>query len=91
MRINSIILLLALAGVQVASAAEIRSIDVQYEDGRYSMVSVAWLVILRQSDTNDRFALPVVSAVALAGLAVLAWTYRRIQHLISVIRELETE
>jgi hypothetical protein len=35
-------LLAALAGAQYASAAEIRSIDVQYEDGRYSMVSVAW-------------------------------------------------
>jgi hypothetical protein len=32
----------ALAGTQYANAAEIRSIDVQYEDGRYSMVSVAW-------------------------------------------------
>lgn len=35
-------LLVALAGTQYANAAEIRSIDVQYEDGRYSMVSVAW-------------------------------------------------
>ena len=35
-------LLAVLAGSQFAIAAEIRSIDVQYEDGRYSMVSVAW-------------------------------------------------
>jgi len=35
-------LLVFLAGALPATAAEIRSIEVQYEDGRYSMVSVAW-------------------------------------------------
>jgi len=36
------ILLIFVAGMQVASAAEIRSIEVQYEGGRYSLESVAW-------------------------------------------------
>jgi hypothetical protein len=35
-------LLACLVGAQCAMAAEMRSIDLQYEDGRYSMVSVAW-------------------------------------------------
>lgn len=35
-------LLIFVASVQFATAAEIRSIALQYEDGRYSMVSVAW-------------------------------------------------
>ena len=42
MRSVFLFLLVTLAGSHYASAAEIRSIDVQYEDGRYSMVSVAW-------------------------------------------------
>lgn len=35
-------LLAILASTQCATAAEMRSIDMQYEEGRYSMVSVAW-------------------------------------------------
>jgi len=35
-------LLAILASAQCATAAEMRSIEMQYEDGRYSMVSVAW-------------------------------------------------
>ncbi len=36
------ILLLIIAGAQPAIAAEIRSIELQHEDGHYSMESVAW-------------------------------------------------
>lgn len=36
------ILLALLASAQCATAAEMRSIEMQYEGGRYSMVSVAW-------------------------------------------------
>ena len=41
MRVVPVILVLGFT--QFAAAAEMRSIDVQYEDGRYSLVSVAWL------------------------------------------------
>ncbi len=36
------VILLALIGQGTGSAAEMRSIDVQYEDGHYTVVSVVW-------------------------------------------------
>ncbi|MDH5456177.1 MAG: hypothetical protein OEY37_08895 [Gammaproteobacteria bacterium] len=42
MRASAGLLLLVLAGAQCAVAAEMRSIDVVYDDGHYSLVSVAW-------------------------------------------------
>lgn len=42
MRVATWLWLLFVAGAQNASAAEMRSIDVKYDDGRYSLVSVAW-------------------------------------------------
>ena len=36
------IILIALAGPSIGSAAEMRSIDVQFEDGYYTLVSVVW-------------------------------------------------
>lgn len=42
MRAAFFTVLLILTGTQAAAAADIRSVDVQYEDGRYTMVSVVW-------------------------------------------------
>ena len=43
MRAVSVVMLLFLVGAQHAAAAELRSVDIEYEDGQYSMVSIAWL------------------------------------------------
>ena len=43
MRAVFVTTLLVLAATQYAAAAELRSVDVEYEDGQYSMVSIAWL------------------------------------------------
>lgn len=42
MRAVFCVILLVSAGAQFAAAAEMRSVDVEYEDGRYTMVSIAW-------------------------------------------------
>lgn len=42
MRAAICFLVLVSGGLQCAAAAEMRSVDVVFEDGRYSMVSVAW-------------------------------------------------
>lgn len=42
MRISLFSILLVLVSTQFATAAEMRSVNVEYEDEHYSMVSVAW-------------------------------------------------
>jgi len=64
------ILLALLASAQCANAAEMRSIEMHYEDGRYSMVSVAWFDagldesfhVFNTWDYSPRFSGAVVEA-----------------------------
>ena len=42
MRVLACLFILVIASQQLAAAAEMRSIDVQFESGRYSVVSVVW-------------------------------------------------
>ena len=66
-------LLIFVAGVQLAAAAEMRSVDVQYEGGRYSLVSVAWFdagidetfEVFRTWDYSTQFSSAVVDALDL--------------------------
>jgi len=63
-------LLIFVAGTQLATAAEMRSIEVLYEDGRYSMVSVAWFDagidetfdVFSTWDYSTRFSSAIVEA-----------------------------
>ena len=64
------VILIALTGQGVGSAAEIRSIDVQYEDGYYTLVSVVWFdaglrsmfYVFSTWDLSDQFSGAVVEA-----------------------------
>ena len=70
MRVFASLLLLVAAGTQFAVAAEMRSIDVKYEGGRYSLVSVAWFDagidetfdVFRTWDYSTQFSSAVVEA-----------------------------
>lgn len=64
------VILLALAGQSVGSAAEMRSIDVKYEDGFYTLVSVVWFDagprsmfdVFSSWDLSEQFSGAVVEA-----------------------------
>ena len=64
------VILIALTGQGVGSAAEIRSIDVKYEDGFYTLVSVVWFdaglrpmfYVFSTWDLSDQFSGAVVEA-----------------------------
>ena len=64
------VILIALTGPGVGSAAEMRSIDVQYEDGYYTLVSVVWFDaglrpmfhVFSTWDLSDQFSGAVVEA-----------------------------
>ena len=68
------VILLAVVGQGAGSAAEMRSIDVQYEDGRYTVVSVAWFDaglgpmfdVFSSWDLSEQFSGAVVEARDLA-------------------------
>jgi len=73
MRAIPCLALLVLASQQFAAAAEMRSVDVQYEGGRYSLVSVAWFdagidetfEVFRTWDYSTQFSSAVVDALDL--------------------------
>jgi len=64
------VILIALTGQGVGTAAEMRSIDVQYEDGYYTLVSVVWFdadvrpmfYVFSTWDLSDQFSGAVVEA-----------------------------
>ena len=64
------VILIALTGQGVGSAAEMRSIDVKYEDGFYTLVSVVWFdaglrpmfYVFSTWDLSDQFSGAVVEA-----------------------------
>ena len=64
------VILIVLTGQGAASAAEMRSIDVQYEDGYYTLVSVVWFDagvrpmfdVFSTWDLSDQFSGAVVEA-----------------------------
>jgi len=68
------VILLALVGPGTGSAAEMRSIDVQYEDGHYTVVSVVWFDagldrmfdVFSSWDLSEQFSAAVVEAHDLA-------------------------
>lgn len=70
MRTLFFLALLAVACAQTATAAEMRSIDVQYEEGRYSLASVAWFdagideifEVFRKWDYSTQFSSAIVEA-----------------------------
>lgn len=70
MRAIACLVLLVLASQQFAAAAEMRSIDVQYESGRYSVVSVVWFdagidetfEVFKTWDYSTQFSSAVVEA-----------------------------
>lgn len=70
MRGMTSLVLLLVCGAHCVSAAEMRSVDVQYEDGRYSMESVAWFDagidetfdVFRTWDYSSEFSSVVVEA-----------------------------
>ena len=64
------VILIALTGPGVGLAADMRSIDVQYEDGHYTLVSVVWFdagvrpmfAVFSTWDLSDQFSGAVVAA-----------------------------
>ena len=64
------VILIVLTGQGVGSAAEMRSIDVKYEDGLYTLVSVVWfdagvrpmIDVFSTWDLSDQFSGAVVEA-----------------------------
>ena len=64
------VVLIVLTGPGIGSAAEMRSIDVQYEDGYYTLVSVVWFDagvrpmfdVFSTWDLSDQFSGAVVEA-----------------------------
>lgn len=70
MRAVLVAMLFVLVATQHAAAAEMRSIDVEYEDGHFSMVSVVWFDagvdetfdVFRQWDYSTQFSSAVVEA-----------------------------
>jgi len=70
MRAIPCVVMLVLVSQQLAAAAEMRSVDVQYEGGRYSLVSVAWFdagidetfEVFRTWDYSTQFSSAVVEA-----------------------------
>ena len=64
------VILIALTGPGVGLAADMRSIDVQYEDGHYTLVSVVWFdagvrpmfAVFSTWDLSDQFSGAVVEA-----------------------------
>jgi len=70
MRALACFLLLVLVSLQSATAAEMRSIDVQYEGGRYSVESVVWFdagideifEVFKKWDYSTQFSSAVVEA-----------------------------